>query len=47
MATARCEVRVVDTSDGSDEAIVGYQKVENDVVFEWSEAEFFLEVNVT
>ena len=45
MEVARCPIRTVDTNDGSGEDIVRYRKAENDVVFEWSGAEFFLEVN--
>jgi len=43
MAVAPCPVRIVDTADGSGEAILGYRKVEKGAVFEWNDAEFFLE----
>jgi UDP-N-acetylmuramate-alanine ligase len=45
MEVARCQVRTVDTADGSGEAILGYKKVEDGVVFEWRDARFFLEIN--
>ena len=45
MEVARCQVRTMDMADGSGEAITGYKKAENGVVFKWSNAEFFLEIN--
>jgi UDP-N-acetylmuramate: L-alanyl-gamma-D-glutamyl-meso-diaminopimelate ligase len=44
MEVARCQVRTVVTADGSGEAILGYKKVEKGVIFEWDDANFFLEV---
>ena len=45
VASARCQVRAIDTLDGSGEEIVGYRKMEHGVAFEWNGLDFFLPIS--